>query len=247
MSLLLRGRHYCGAVIIDQDWLLTAAHCVYGHDPHQFTALIGSIFSVSASSSSRKSSTTTTTTASTLSQQKSSTHRTPSSTSLPSSLSSTIKPLSTTNKNFWNLFPPLPPPHQTISNVLKENRTKEYFNVVDDDEDDDDVHHHHHRPINTDDLIIVVEDTNEDENNDNSDNLNTYHHHISSMDMNSSHKESSNSNSSSSDGLEKHGSSMHKKHSNQNLRLVKIEQLIVHENFTRTEFFRNDIALIKYV
>nr|XP_027204509.1 putative uncharacterized protein DDB_G0277255 isoform X2 [Dermatophagoides pteronyssinus] len=254
VSLLLRGRHYCGAVIIDNDWLLTAAHCVYGHDPHQFTALIGSIFSVSASSSSRKSSTTTTTaatisTSTTSSQLKSSTHHHPlssSSSSTSFTLSSTIKPpsssSSTTNKNFWNLFPPLPPPHQTISNVLKENnRTKEYFDIDDDDDDDDE--YHHHRPINTDDLVIVVEDTNEDYNNNNKnfDNLNSHHHH---------HVSSVNTNNASLNGLEKHhGSSTTTtttKHSNnQNLRLIKIEQLIVHENFTRTEFFRNDIALIK--
>lgn len=39
--------------MIDQEWLLTAAHCVYGHEPSSFTALLGSVFSLSTTSSGR--------------------------------------------------------------------------------------------------------------------------------------------------------------------------------------------------
>ncbi|XP_029030439.1 enteropeptidase isoform X3 [Betta splendens] len=34
VSLHWRGKHVCGASLIDSDWLLTAAHCVYGKNLH---------------------------------------------------------------------------------------------------------------------------------------------------------------------------------------------------------------------
>ncbi|KAK5621203.1 hypothetical protein CRENBAI_012139 [Crenichthys baileyi] len=43
VSLFWRGRHVCGASLIDSDWLLTAAHCVYGKNIHldHWSAVLG--------------------------------------------------------------------------------------------------------------------------------------------------------------------------------------------------------------
>ncbi|XP_037543664.1 enteropeptidase [Nematolebias whitei] len=43
VSLNWRGSHACGASLIDHDWLLTAAHCVYGRNVHleSWSAILG--------------------------------------------------------------------------------------------------------------------------------------------------------------------------------------------------------------
>ncbi|XP_058463000.1 chymotrypsin-2-like [Malaya genurostris] len=38
-----RNRHFCGAVVVGDRWLLTAAHCTIGNQPYELQVVVGSV------------------------------------------------------------------------------------------------------------------------------------------------------------------------------------------------------------
>ena len=36
-----RAFHHCGATIINSQWIMTAAHCVFSKDPHDWKVVLG--------------------------------------------------------------------------------------------------------------------------------------------------------------------------------------------------------------
>lgn len=166
-SLLLRGRHYCGAVIIAPEWLLTAAHCVYAHDVSQFSVLLGSVYSLSSSHSGRLH----------LAHQQA-----------MAAVAATSTPRTTTTTTTTSTTTPSPVTSSTVQpNTRAPTMSKE-----------------DNTPENQSEDLAPA-----------------------GGGGNSSHG----------------GGSTTPQYPP--LMMVNVEKLIIHENFTRTDFFRNDIALVK--